>query len=84
MSDLQVIESVLDRAAFRRRWQLAWRGFWLGLFVGSVVWLLTLALYKLFPFPIESLTVGAGVAVFAALAGAVGNRALDGRSGKVA
>ncbi len=71
MSDLQVIESVLDRAAFRRRWQLAWRGFWLGLFVGSVVWLLTLALYKLFPFPIESLTVGAGVAVFAALAGAV-------------
>lgn len=71
MSDLQVIESVLERAAGRRRWQRAWRGFWWGIFVGSVIWLLTLALYKLFPFPIESLSVGAAVAVFAASAGAV-------------
>lgn len=71
MSDLQVIESVLERAASRRRLQLAWRGFWWGLFVGSVIWLLTLALFKLFPFPIESLSVGAGVAVLAAWAGAI-------------
>ena len=71
MSELQIIESAVDRAGRRRRWHQTWRGFWWGLFAGAVVWLVVLAVYKLFPIPLESLTIGAGLAAVAALAGVI-------------
>ncbi|MBI3191252.1 MAG: hypothetical protein HYZ36_01200, partial [Pedosphaera parvula] len=60
MSDLQVIESVLERAARRRRWERAWRGLWQGLLAGGSLWLLALVAYKLLPLP-ESLLFWAGL-----------------------
>ncbi len=49
MSELQIIQSTLAGAARRRRWANALRGFWRGLFVGSLVWLVALAVFKLAP-----------------------------------
>ena len=49
MSELQVIEGALERAARRRRWARALRGMWLGLLVGAVAWLLALGIFKLAP-----------------------------------
>ena len=60
MSELEVIQSALQRAARRRRWQRAWRGFWQGLFAGSLLGLLALVCYKLFPLP-QDVLITAGV-----------------------
>jgi len=49
MSDLDAIQSVLVRAARRRRWERAWNGLWQGLSLGAVVWLAALVVYKLAP-----------------------------------
>jgi hypothetical protein len=51
MSDLDAIQSVLVRAARRRRWERAWNGLWHGLAIGAAVWLAALAIFKLFPVP---------------------------------
>ncbi len=51
MSDLEAIQSVLVRAARRRRWERAWNGLWQGLFLGAAVWLAALIAYKLTPLP---------------------------------
>src|SRR6266481_5398602 len=51
MSELQIIQSALERAARRRRWARALRGLWYGLLAGSLISLLTVGLYHLFPFP---------------------------------
>jgi polyhydroxyalkanoate synthesis regulator phasin len=51
MSDLEAIQSVLVRAARRRRWERAWNGLWQGLFLGASVWLAALVVYKLTPVP---------------------------------
>ncbi|MDB6065692.1 MAG: hypothetical protein JWR26_1900 [Pedosphaera sp.] len=69
MSDLQLIENTLVRAARRRRRERAFRGLWQGLLVGAVLWLLTLAAYKLFPIPLMALGVAAVVGLAAALIG---------------
>jgi hypothetical protein len=61
MSELQVIESVLEKAARRQRWQRAWRGLWKGLLVGAVLWLIALAAYKVFPIEMSVLQF-AGIA----------------------
>ncbi len=71
MSDLQIIETTLERAARRRRRERAFRGLWQGLFVGAVIWLLTLGAYKLFPIPIWTLAAAALVGLLAALVGLV-------------
>ena len=49
MSELQIIQGTLASAARRRRWARALRGCWLGLFVGSLLWLVALAVFKLAP-----------------------------------
>jgi len=67
MSDIQFIELALQRTARRRRWASALRGLWLGLLVGSILWLLTLAAYKLTPIPVWSL-LAAGIAAFVCMA----------------
>ncbi|MBU6399582.1 MAG: hypothetical protein KGS61_04640 [Verrucomicrobia bacterium] len=69
MSELQVIQKVLERVARRRRWQGGWQGFWLGLFFGALVWCLALALYKLFPLPVTVLPGAGAVAALLMLVG---------------
>jgi hypothetical protein len=51
MSDFDAIQSVLVRAARRRRWERAWNGLWQGLFLGAAIWLAALVVYKLTPVP---------------------------------
>jgi len=64
MSEIQIIQTTLERTARRHRLQRAWRGLWHGLFAGGALWLTVLGFYKLAPLPEESLTIGG----FAALA----------------
>jgi hypothetical protein len=51
MSELQIIQSALERAAQRRRWARALRGLWHGLLVGAVISLLLIGTYHLLPLP---------------------------------
>src|SRR5215471_12680589 len=69
MSEIQVIEGVLQRTARRRRWQQAWKGLWHGLLVGSCVWLVVLVCYKLFPIPVVVLEGAAAAAALSVLVG---------------
>src|SRR5262245_2931455 len=57
MSDIQIIETVISRAARRRRFQSACRGLWIGLFAASCLWLGVLIAYKLAPLPDMVLSV---------------------------
>jgi hypothetical protein len=61
MSELQNIEQALAKVVRRQRWQQGWRGFWMGLVSGAALWLLAVALYKLFPIPLAAL-YGSGLA----------------------
>ncbi|HEY5911748.1 MAG TPA: hypothetical protein VJA21_14195 [Verrucomicrobiae bacterium] len=63
MSEIQVIESALQRAGRRRRLACALRGLWLGLLVGGVLTLLLLGVYHLLPLPLWTMAV-AGLAPF--------------------
>ncbi len=63
MSEIQVIQGTLEKTAGRRRWQRAWRSFWHGLFGGAALWLVVLAIYKLFPLPEQALWPVAAIAV---------------------
>ena len=74
MSELRVIESLLERTARRRRLERALGGVWLGLLAGSSVWLAVLALQKLVPLPnallaAAGLSLPAGMILGALLAG---------------
>ena len=51
MSELQVIESALQRAARRQRWARALRGLWQGLLVGALLSVLAAGVYHLVPLP---------------------------------
>src|SRR6266480_850813 len=62
MSEIQLIQSTLERTARRRRWQRGWRTFWQGLFAGAALWLFVLGLYKLHPLPEPTLTIAAAAA----------------------
>jgi hypothetical protein len=64
MSELQIIQSTLASAARRRRWARAQRGLWAGLLVGSLLWFVTLAVFKLAPMP-TSVLLGSGLAALA-------------------
>lgn len=71
MSELQIINAALERAARRRRWLRALRGLWRGLLVGAIVSLLFLAAYHLFPLPLWTLTAAAVAPFPCMLAGLV-------------
>src|SRR5580693_3797372 len=60
MSDLEAIQSVLVRAARRRRWERAWNGLWQGLFIGAALWAVALAAFKLTPIP-STVPTAAGI-----------------------
>src|SRR5437867_1282152 len=49
MSELQIIETTLTRAARRRRLARALRGLWIGLLAGSLIWLVAFGVFKLAP-----------------------------------
>src|SRR6266511_1725561 len=71
MSELQIIQTTLERTARRRRLQRAWRGFWHGLFAGAALWLTVLGFYKIAPLPAQSLEITALIAAACMLAGFV-------------
>lgn len=75
MSDLETIQSALEKAARRRRWAKAWNGLFLGLFFASALWLAAVAAFKLFPIPFASL----GLAGLAALLLTLGGFVFGGR-----
>jgi hypothetical protein len=61
MSELQAIEAALVRAVRRRRLQRAWVNLWRGIFLGAILWLVALVVYKLAPVPLFILPI-AGIA----------------------
>jgi len=63
MSELQAIEAALVRAVRRRRLQRAWVNMWRGVFIGALLWLIALSIYKLAPVPFTILPF-AGIAGF--------------------
>ena len=69
MSELQIIEATLEKAARRRRRERAFRGLCQGAFAGALIWLLALVIYKLTPVPTWTLTAAAVAGVAAAIAG---------------
>lgn len=71
MSELHTIESALIKAAQRRRMDRALRGAWNGLLIASIVWLVSLVVYKCFPVPVSSLAIGGGAGVACVLLGAL-------------
>jgi hypothetical protein len=66
MGDLEIIRAAVERVGRRRRWQRGWVGLWRGLLVGGCIWLVGLAIYKVFPLP-GSTVVWAGVLALVAL-----------------
>lgn len=71
MSELAAIELALRRAAQRRRLERAWRGAWQGLLVASVVWLVALVVFKVFPISITVLAAAGVAGVFCVVVGFV-------------
>src|SRR5438477_1136563 len=62
MSQIQVIQSTLEKTARRCRLQRGWRGLWHGLFGGAALWLFVVALHKVIPLPDQALWVAGAVA----------------------
>lgn len=81
MSELRLIESMLRSAARRRRWARALQGLGRGLLVGALVYLASLAAYKVFPVPASvpwiGLTAGLGTALLGFLLGGWRAESLD-------
>ena len=71
MSELQVIESALQRAAKRRRLERALNGLGRGALYGAAALLLALVIYKLLPVPAWFVPAAGGVAVATMLGGIV-------------
>lgn len=71
MSELQIIQVTLEAAARRRRWARALRGMWTGLFIGSIIWLVALTLFKLAPISISFLIWTGAVALVCPLLGLI-------------
>lgn len=78
MSDRETIQSVLEKAARRRRWAKAWNGLFRGLFLASALWLAAVAAFKLFPIPFAALGIAGMAAALLTLGGFVfGGRKKD-------
>jgi len=59
MSELETIQTALEKAARRHRLARALRGLWTGLLIAAVVSLLLLGAYHLFPLPLSTLVMAA-------------------------
>jgi hypothetical protein len=64
VSEFQIIQETLERAARRRRWERALRMQWRGLLLGALVWLVALTVFKLAPLP-DATLLWAGLAALA-------------------
>lgn len=73
VNELSVIRAALERLGRRSRWLRVWRGFWQGLLAGGLVFLATLALYKVVPIPTWLVPAAAAVGAGATLAWALVN-----------
>ncbi len=71
MSEIQVIQAALGRAARRRRWARALKGLWYGLLVGATVALLLISAYHMLPLPLWTLPVAGLAPIPCALAGLI-------------
>src|SRR5215207_2670418 len=71
MSELQTIETALERAAKRRRWARGLRGLWHGLLIGAVLSLLLIGAYHLWPLPMWTVLAAAVVPFVCMLAGLI-------------
>jgi uncharacterized protein with von Willebrand factor type A (vWA) domain len=71
MSELEIIQTTLQRAAARRRWERTWQGFWKGTLAGGIIWLASVVLYKLAPIPAAWTFYAGGLALLAILVGAI-------------
>ena len=71
MSELQQIESALQLAARRRRRERALRGLWQGVFVGTLIWFVALAIYKVAPIPVGVLEAAAAAGLASPIVGFV-------------
>jgi len=71
MSELQVIESALRRAAQRRRLERALNGLGRGALYGAAVFLLALVVYKVLPVPTWFVPAAGGVAIATMIGGIV-------------
>lgn len=71
MSELRTIETALQQAAQRRRLDRTLHGAWRGLLLASILWLITLSVYKLCPVPVSVLAYGGLAGLAAILIGAV-------------
>lgn len=69
MSEFQVIQSTVEKAARRRRWDRAWRGLWRGLLIGALLCLLTLVVFKITPLPYWALAAAGFGAVVCIVVG---------------
>lgn len=69
MSERQIIQNTLERAARRRRGERALRGLWRGLLVGAVLYLSALTIFKLTPVPATTLLWSGFIALACPLAG---------------
>ena len=71
MSELQIIQSALEKAARRRRSARALRGMWRGLLGGAILSLLLIGAYHLLPLPLWTLTLAALIPLPCMLVGVV-------------
>jgi predicted nucleic acid-binding Zn-ribbon protein len=71
MSELQIIQATLEKAAGRRRWARALRGMWAGLVVGAILALFLAGTYKLLPVPMWTLFAAAIIPFPAMLVGLI-------------
>jgi tetratricopeptide (TPR) repeat protein len=71
MSELQIIETALARAARRHRWERAIRGLGLGLLTGAIVFLLALVAFKVLPVPFSIIPAAGVVAGILVLTGLI-------------
>lgn len=69
MSDLQRLQQALTKVARRKRWQAGARGAWQGLFLGALLWLAGLLLFKLAPVSFVVVPAAGLAGVFCVAAG---------------
>jgi hypothetical protein len=69
MDALTKIQSAAHRTAARQRWLRGWNGLWRGALVGTVIFVVVLAVWKLVPIPYAVVTVAGAFGLLAPVIG---------------